>query len=91
MRRRVFETPQPFAVLWAGAARVFLWTGQDDPKGTGGDAAFFVARAGGRRSLRIGEGRRWHEFGVKSLRRRTPEVAATAIVMNPSTGIVTVH
>ena len=28
----VFETPQSFAALWSGPARVFLWTDQDDPK-----------------------------------------------------------
>ena len=28
----VFETPQSFADLWSGSARVFLWTDQEDPK-----------------------------------------------------------
>ena len=28
----VFETPQSFADLWSGPARVFLWTDQEDPK-----------------------------------------------------------
>jgi 4-amino-4-deoxy-L-arabinose transferase-like glycosyltransferase len=44
----VFETPQSFAVLWAGAARVFLWTDQDDPKELAGMPHFLLARSGGK-------------------------------------------
>ena len=44
----VFETPQSFAVLWAGAARVFLWTDQDDPKDLAGMPHFLLARSGGK-------------------------------------------
>jgi len=44
----VFETPQSFAILWAGAARVFLWTDQDDPKELAGMPRFLLARSGGK-------------------------------------------
>jgi 4-amino-4-deoxy-L-arabinose transferase-like glycosyltransferase len=44
----VFETPQSFAVLWWGAARVFLWTDQDDPKELLGLPHFLLARSGGK-------------------------------------------
>jgi 4-amino-4-deoxy-L-arabinose transferase-like glycosyltransferase len=44
----VFETPQSFAVLWAGSARVFLWTDQDDPKELAGVPHFLLARSGGK-------------------------------------------
>ncbi len=44
----VFETPQSFAKLWAGAARVFLWTDQDDPKELAGMQHFLLARSGGK-------------------------------------------
>jgi 4-amino-4-deoxy-L-arabinose transferase-like glycosyltransferase len=44
----VFETPQSFATLWSGAARVFLWTDQDDPKELAGMPHFLVARSGGK-------------------------------------------
>jgi 4-amino-4-deoxy-L-arabinose transferase-like glycosyltransferase len=44
----VFETPQSFAVLWSGAARVFLWTDQDDPKELEGMPHFLLARSGGK-------------------------------------------
>jgi 4-amino-4-deoxy-L-arabinose transferase-like glycosyltransferase len=44
----VFETPQSFAALWAGAARVFLWTDQDDPKELAGMPHFLLARSGGK-------------------------------------------
>lgn len=44
----VFETPQSFAVLWAGAARVFLWTDQDDPKELQGMPHTLLARSGGK-------------------------------------------
>lgn len=44
----VFETPQSFAVLWAGASRVFLWTDQDDPKELFGMPHFLLARKGGK-------------------------------------------
>ncbi len=43
-----FETTQSFAVLWAGAARVFLWTDQDDPKELAGMQHFLLARSGGK-------------------------------------------
>jgi hypothetical protein len=45
---RVFETPQSFSILWAGAARVFLWTDQDDPKELAGMPHFLLARSGGK-------------------------------------------
>jgi len=44
----VFETPQSFAVLWASAARVFLWTDQDDPKELARMPHFLLARSGGK-------------------------------------------
>jgi 4-amino-4-deoxy-L-arabinose transferase-like glycosyltransferase len=44
----VFETPESFAILWAGAARVFLWTDQDDPKELEGMPHFLLARSGGK-------------------------------------------
>jgi 4-amino-4-deoxy-L-arabinose transferase-like glycosyltransferase len=44
----VFETPQSFAVLWSSAARVFLWTDQDDPKELLGMPHFLLARSGGK-------------------------------------------
>jgi 4-amino-4-deoxy-L-arabinose transferase-like glycosyltransferase len=44
----VFETPQSFAFLWSGAARVFLWTDQDDPKELQGTPHFLLARSGGK-------------------------------------------
>ena len=44
----VFETPQSFAALWAGSARVFLWTDQDDPKELAGMQHFLLARGGGK-------------------------------------------
>jgi 4-amino-4-deoxy-L-arabinose transferase-like glycosyltransferase len=44
----VFETPQSFAILWAGASRVFLWTDQDDPKELAGMPHFLLARSGGK-------------------------------------------
>jgi 4-amino-4-deoxy-L-arabinose transferase-like glycosyltransferase len=44
----VFETPQSFASLWSGAARVFLWTDQDDPKELQGTPHFLLARSGGK-------------------------------------------
>ena len=44
----VFETPQSFAVLWSGSARVFLWTDQDDPKELLGVSHFLLARSGGK-------------------------------------------
>jgi 4-amino-4-deoxy-L-arabinose transferase-like glycosyltransferase len=44
----VFETPQSFAILWAGSARVFLWTDQDDPKELSGMPHFLLARSGGK-------------------------------------------
>jgi 4-amino-4-deoxy-L-arabinose transferase-like glycosyltransferase len=44
----VFETPQSFAALWSGPARVFLWTDQDDPKELLGMPHFLLARSGGK-------------------------------------------
>jgi len=44
----VFETPQSFAVLWSGQARVFLWTDQEDPKELAGMPHFLLARSGGK-------------------------------------------
>jgi hypothetical protein len=44
----VFETPQSFAVLWAGPVRVFLWTDQDNPKELQGLPHFLLARSGGK-------------------------------------------
>jgi len=44
----VFETPQSFAMLWDGAARVFLWTDQEDPKELLGMPHFLLARSGGK-------------------------------------------
>jgi len=44
----VFETPQSFAALWFGPARVFLWTDQDDPKELLGMPHFLLARSGGK-------------------------------------------
>jgi 4-amino-4-deoxy-L-arabinose transferase-like glycosyltransferase len=44
----VFETPQSFAVLWSGPARVFLWTDQDDPKELLGMQHYLLARSGGK-------------------------------------------
>jgi hypothetical protein len=44
----VFETESSFAQLWKGAATVFLWTDQDDPKELGGLARHFLARIGGK-------------------------------------------
>jgi 4-amino-4-deoxy-L-arabinose transferase-like glycosyltransferase len=44
----VFETPQSFVVLWAGTARVFLWTDQDDPKELQDMPHFLLARSGGK-------------------------------------------
>jgi 4-amino-4-deoxy-L-arabinose transferase-like glycosyltransferase len=44
----VFETPQSFAALWSGPARVFLWTDQEDPKELAGTQHFPLARSGGK-------------------------------------------
>ena len=44
----VFETQQSFAALWAGTARIFLWTDQDDPKELRGMPHFLLARSGGK-------------------------------------------
>lgn len=44
----VFETSQSFADLWAGSARVFLWTDQEDPKELLGMPHFLLARSGGK-------------------------------------------
>jgi 4-amino-4-deoxy-L-arabinose transferase-like glycosyltransferase len=44
----VFETPQSFANLWSGSARVFLWTDQEDPKELLGTPHFLLARSGGK-------------------------------------------
>jgi hypothetical protein len=44
----VFETPQSFAVLWSGPARIFLWTDQEDPKELAGMQHFVLAHSGGK-------------------------------------------
>lgn len=44
----VFETPQSFAALWSGPARVFLWTDQEDPKELAGMQHFPLTRSGGK-------------------------------------------
>ncbi len=44
----VFETPQSFATLWAGTARIFLWTDQENPKELMGMQYFLLARSGGK-------------------------------------------
>jgi 4-amino-4-deoxy-L-arabinose transferase-like glycosyltransferase len=44
----VFETPQTFATMWSGTARVFLWTDQDDPKELLGMPHYLLARSGGK-------------------------------------------
>ena len=44
----VFETPQSFAVLWSGPARVFMWTDQENPKELSGLQSFVLARSGGK-------------------------------------------
>ncbi len=44
----VFETPQSLAGLWSGAARVFLWTDQEDPRELQGMPHFLLARSGGK-------------------------------------------
>jgi len=44
----VFETPDSFAALWSGPARVFLWTDQDDPEELAGLPHFLLARSGGK-------------------------------------------
>jgi 4-amino-4-deoxy-L-arabinose transferase-like glycosyltransferase len=47
----VFETPESFAVLWAGPSEVFLWTDQDEPKELEGKPFFRLARVGGKSIL----------------------------------------
>jgi 4-amino-4-deoxy-L-arabinose transferase-like glycosyltransferase len=44
----VFETQQSLDALWSGAARVFLWTDQEDPKELVGLPHFLLARRGGK-------------------------------------------
>ena len=44
----VFETQQSLEALWAGSARIFLWTDQDDPKELQGLPHFLIARSGGK-------------------------------------------
>jgi 4-amino-4-deoxy-L-arabinose transferase-like glycosyltransferase len=44
----VFETANSFATLWAGPARVFLWTDQEVPKELAGKPSFLLARSGGK-------------------------------------------
>jgi hypothetical protein len=44
----VFETPQSFALLWSGPARIFFWTDQEDPKELTGMQHFVLARSGGK-------------------------------------------
>ncbi len=45
---QVFETQESFARLWAGAARVFLWTDTSAPPQLAGLAAYELARSGGK-------------------------------------------
>jgi hypothetical protein len=47
----IFETPESFAVLWAGPGRVFLWTDQDDTPVLQGKKSFLLARSGGKSIL----------------------------------------
>jgi 4-amino-4-deoxy-L-arabinose transferase-like glycosyltransferase len=47
----VFETESSFAQLWKGAATVFLWTDQDDPKELRGLPRHLLARIGGKSVL----------------------------------------
>lgn len=44
----IFETPESFAELWTGPARVFLWTDQEEPKELRELRAFPLARSGGK-------------------------------------------
>jgi len=44
----VFETQKSFEALWAGPARVFLWTDQDDPKELRGLPHYPLARSSGK-------------------------------------------
>ena len=44
----VFETPASFASLWAGPARIFLWSDQETPKELEGEKFYVLARDGGK-------------------------------------------
>lgn len=44
----VWETDSSLAVLWAGPARVFMWSDQDDPKELHGAARYLLASSGGK-------------------------------------------
>ena len=44
----VFETPASFAQLWNSPGKVFLWTGEDNPKELIGLPHYFLARSGGK-------------------------------------------
>jgi 4-amino-4-deoxy-L-arabinose transferase-like glycosyltransferase len=44
----VFETAGSLDALWAGPARIFLWTDQESPKELAGKPKFLLARSGGK-------------------------------------------
>jgi hypothetical protein len=45
---KVWETPEELAELWAGSARVFLWTDRENPPELEGKASRVIARSGGK-------------------------------------------
>ncbi len=45
---RVWETESSLAELWSGAARVFLWSDQEDPKELRGAPRYLLAKSGGK-------------------------------------------
>ena len=47
----VFETPDSFAQLWNGTAKVFLWTDQEHPPELRGFTSYLLARNGGKSIL----------------------------------------
>lgn len=44
----VWETESSLAVLWAGSARVFMWSDQEDPKELHGAERYLLASSGGK-------------------------------------------
>jgi 4-amino-4-deoxy-L-arabinose transferase-like glycosyltransferase len=44
----VWETESSLAVLWAGSARVFMWSDQEDPKELHGAGRYLLASSGGK-------------------------------------------
>jgi 4-amino-4-deoxy-L-arabinose transferase-like glycosyltransferase len=44
----VWETESSLAVLWAGSARVFVWSDQEDPKELHGAERYLLASSGGK-------------------------------------------